>query len=96
MHQVFHVHKLYPYRGTEVNGLLPEEPGPIELEDDDEPEYEVDKLLDSRIQWRRLEYKVKWKGYDTSHNSWQPVGNLKNAKCSITAFHKKHPNAVRL
>ena len=95
-HPVFHIDKLYPYKGTKVNGLLPEEPGPIELEDEDEPEYEVDKILDSQIRWRRLEYKVRWKGYDQSHDSWQPVGNLKNAKRSINAFHKKHPNAVKL
>src|SRR6187551_4082180 len=39
LHHVFHVDKLYPYRGTEVDGLLPEEPAPIELEDKDKPEY---------------------------------------------------------
>ena len=39
LHNVFHVDKLYPYRRSEVNRLLPEEPGPIELEDEDELEY---------------------------------------------------------
>jgi hypothetical protein len=96
LYNVFHVDKLYPYRGSEVNGLLPEEPGPIELEDEDEPEYKVDRLLDSWIRWRRMEYKVKWKGYDPSHDSWQPIANLKNAKRSITNFHKKHPNVPRI
>ena len=96
LHPVFHVDKLYPYRGTEVNGLLPEAPGPVELEDEDEPEWEVHSIIDSRIRWKRLEYKVKWKGYSARDDTWEPVENLKNAKRSITAFHKKHPNAIKL
>ena len=96
LHNVFHVDKLYPYRGNEVNGEIPEEPAPIYLEEEDEPEYEVDKILDSRIRWRRIEYLVSWKGYDASHNSWEPVKNLARAKRSITAFHKKHPEAVKV
>ena len=96
IHPVFHVNKLYPFGGNEVNGLLPEEPEPIYLEGEDEPKYEVELLLDSRIQWRRMEYLVKWKGYDEGHNSWEPIYNLNNAKRSITAFHKKHPKAPRI
>ena len=96
LHPVFHVDKLYPYRGNTINGLLPEEPAPIYLEDEDEPEYEVQTILDSRIRWRRIEYLVKWKGYDDSHNSWEPLVNLKGAKQSITAFHKKHPDTPKV
>ena len=95
LHPVFHMDKLYPYRGNLVNGLLPEEPEPVYLEDEDEPEYEVETLLDSRIRWRRLEYLVRWKGYDAGHDSWEPITNLQNAKRKIIAFHKKHPNAPK-
>ena len=95
-HPVFHVDKLYPFRGNPVNGLLPEEPAPIELEDEDEPEYEVEEILNSQIRWRRLEYRVRWKGYDKSHDTWEPAANLKNAGRKVAAFHKKYPKAPRL
>jgi hypothetical protein len=85
---VFHVNKLYMWNGNEVNGLIPEELEPVYLEGEDEPEYEVEKLLDSQVRWRRMEYLVKWKGYDDSHNSWEPVTNLANAKQAITTFHQ--------
>lgn len=88
--------KLYPWKGNDVNGLIPEEPEPVYLEGEDEPEYEVEKILDSRIRWRRMEYLVKWKGYDDRHNSWEPVTNLANAKWSITMFHKKNPKAAKI
>ena len=96
IHPVIHVDKLYPFKGNIINGKLEVELEPVYLEEEDEPEYEVEKLLDSRIRWRRIEYLVKWKGYDDGHNSWEPVTNLTNAKRSITAFHKKHPEAPRI
>ena len=92
-HPIFHVNKLYPFKGNLVNGLLPEPPAPVEWEDEDEPEYEVEKILDSRYRWRRLEYRVKWKGYIDKHNTWEPAPNLKNAPRMIKEFHKKHPAA---
>ena len=75
-------------------------PPPPELVDGEE-EYEVEAVLDSR--WHKvgrglqdLQYLVKWKGYNDSHNSWEPLVNLKEAKRSITAFHKKHPDALKV
>jgi hypothetical protein len=96
IHPVFHVDKLYPFGGNEVNGLFPEEPEPIYLEGVDTPEYEVGEILDSRIRWRRMEYLVKWKGYDESHNSWEVVTNLGKIKTMIKAFHKKNPKAPKI
>ncbi|KAG0363633.1 hypothetical protein BGX24_004858, partial [Mortierella sp. AD032] len=41
--------------------ILPPPPS-VEIEGHDE--YEVESLLDSRIRYRKLEYLVKWLGYD--------------------------------
>jgi hypothetical protein len=40
-----------------------------------------------------LEYLVKWKGYDKSHNHWE-VHTQVHAKPKIAQFHCKYPGAV--
>jgi hypothetical protein len=41
-----------------------------------------------------LEYLLKFKGYDESHNQWE-VHTHVHAKPKIVLFHRKHPGAVR-
>jgi hypothetical protein len=98
LHSVFHIDKLTPWKGNEVNGKLPTAPPPIELEG--EQEYEVDEILDSRIGkdsegHKELQYLIRWKGYDEDEDGWEPVEFLENAKKLITKFHKAHPAAPR-
>jgi hypothetical protein len=61
---------------------------------DGEEEYEVEEILDNRMCYNRLEYLVKWKGYDESHNQWE-VHSQVHAKSKIVQFHYKHPGAAR-
>jgi hypothetical protein len=46
------------------------------------------------MRYNRLEYLVKWKGYDGSHNQWEEHTQL-HAKSKIVQFHHKHPGAAR-
>ena len=43
-----------------------------------EEEYEVEKIIDMKQMGRRrkMYYLVKWKGYPTSDNSWEPRENI--------------------
>jgi hypothetical protein len=45
------------------------------------------------MHYNRLEYLVKWKGYDESHNQWEEHTQL-HAKPKIAQFHRKHPGAA--
>ena len=93
MHPTFHVNRLSPWKGNEVNGLLPPPPEPIEVEG--EEEYEVDEIRDSRMYRRQLQYLVRWKGYGEAGNSWEPAKFLQNAPDKVREFHLSNPNAPR-
>jgi hypothetical protein len=92
-HPVFHVDRLSPWSGNDINGLNPSPPPPIKI--DDELEYEVEDILDSRKYRNQFQYLVKWKGYDAGHNSWEPATHLTHCADLLTAFHAAHPSAPR-
>ncbi len=67
-------------------------PDPVLI--DGQEHYEVERILDSRIRYRRTEYLVKWEGYNDAHNQWIPWYNL-NSDDLIEAFHRENPRATR-
>ena len=67
IHPVFHVSLLEPADpNTPVQNAF-------HFEVEEETEYEVEKILDQQGQ----SYLIKWKGYDHTENTWEPVRNLK-------------------
>jgi hypothetical protein len=90
IHNVFHANLLTPYKETELHGPNFTRPPPDLV--DGEEEYEVEKILDARPQGRgrKMHYLVKWKGYPTSDNSWEPEENV-HAEELIKEFHKRNP-----
>ena len=66
---------------------------PAVLTPDGEEEYEVERILVSRMMRRKLEYYVTWKGYGAEENSWEPKTHLANAPEKVAEFHRLHPEA---
>ena len=60
---------------------------------DGEEEWEVERVLDSRLFYIWLQYLVKWKGYDAP--TWQPVDNLEHAVEAVRDFHRLNPDRPR-
>ncbi|KAF5017730.1 hypothetical protein F66182_10328 [Fusarium sp. NRRL 66182] len=58
-----------------------------------EVEWEVEKILDSQIDGQTSEhfYLVKWKGFASKENTWEPKKNLSNCRNLIQDFEKKAP-----
>merc|ERR1711865_1037032 len=63
--------------------------GPGDGNDDEEGEFEVEKISKKRKNNGRLEYFVKWKGYATSENTWEPVENLETAQDLVKRFEEE-------
>ena len=93
IHPVFHVSLLEPHVENTFPGRdVP--PPPPELVDSFE-EFEVEKILDSRIHRGGVQYLVAWVGYDASENTWEPFCNLTNATSLLEDFHLNFPSRPR-
>jgi transposase InsO family protein len=60
----------------------------IELADETE-EYEVEQVLDMQMVNNQPFYLIKWKGYDTSENTWEPINNLTNCQQLLQNYHQQ-------
>jgi hypothetical protein len=74
IHDVFHVDLFTPYHETEEHGENYAQPPPELI--DGEEEYQVEEIIDERINRRKKQYLVKWLGYPVSENSWINAKNL--------------------
>lgn len=50
--------------------------------------YNVEKILDKKKISGKVLYLVKWEGYTSDDNTWEPVSNLKHLKSMINDFNK--------
>jgi hypothetical protein len=90
IHPVFHVSLLDRYIESDIPTRV--QPPPPSVVIDNQVEFEVEEVLDSKFMRKRLFYLVKWKGYPVSDNSWEPLDHLPNAKDLVDSFHAKYPN----
>ena len=94
IHNAFHATLLSPYVEMEEHEVNFTEPPPDLI--GGEPKWEVERILGSRRhgQKKTLEYFVKWKGYSTAHNSWEPANNV-HAPELLKEFYSEEPMAIR-
>lgn len=90
IHPVFHVSLLEKYIPNTFENRIQEPPPPLVIEG--EEEFEVEAILDSRLHYRKLQYLVKWLGYPSSENSWEPSSSLTNCPEKLSRFHLSYPN----
>ena len=88
IHPVFHVSLLKTWnQSPPYPGRIPKPSAPVIIED--QIEYEVEKILDKRIRYRRPEYLIKWMGYPEYDATWEPLVNLKNSQDLVQDFKAK-------
>ncbi|KAJ9517266.1 hypothetical protein QJQ45_009121 [Haematococcus lacustris] len=91
LHPVFHVSLLKKYTGSQ--GF---HPPPVMEWLEDAPHYEVHSLLNHRqVRFKkRMEYLVKWTGYDDTYNTWEQEAMLAGAP-QILSSHLAQPHQHR-
>ena len=62
------------------------QPTSVDQDDLGEPQYEVELVIARRYTGDATQYKVKWRGYEEHHNSWEPAVNLEGADEAIAKF----------
>ncbi|KAG1141336.1 hypothetical protein G6F37_008221 [Rhizopus arrhizus] len=56
-------------------------------------EYEVERIVEHRVigkTKKKIEYFIKWKGYSTKHNTWEPASAFFNAKSIVQKYWDHH------
>ena len=96
VHPVFHVSQLEPAEPNPFPHRRQPPPPPVEVEGS--MEYEISKILDSKLDRRfqtdrALRYLVRWTGYEGTdeETSWLPAEDLKHAPDLRRAFHHRYP-----
>ena len=66
----------------------------VAIEDDEEEEFVVEKIIDKRKgPHGKIQYLIKWKGYENKDNSWEPIDNI-YCDDMITEFENEQKNKV--
>ena len=91
VHPVFHVSLLEPAATNPLPGQVQPVPPPIIV--DDEPECEVDEIVDSLFRGRTLEYLAHWVGFDEL--TWEPADLFANAPSVVKRFYTSYPTKPR-
>lgn len=94
LHPVQNVTKLTLAPVDPIVGRKTTNPPPPELIEGDE-HYIVQQILDSRRFRNRLQYKVRWEGYDESEDSWLYAEDVFSPDL-VAEFHQLHPQAPRV
>src|SRR6202043_314813 len=95
IHRVFNELLLTPYLPPSCPSQNPPPP-PLATIEDDHLEYEVEVILDVKKVGRGVKYLVKWSGYPTEENTWEPCQNLTNITLLLRDFFLQHPDKAKL
>jgi len=90
IHNTFHISLLEPYHDDRFSSQRAQPPPPIMIEG--EPEYELEQIINSRLQYGKLQDQAKWTGYPPEHDKvWYPHEDFENAGIAKQQFHQKYP-----
>jgi hypothetical protein len=66
-----------------------EDPVPLKSTDEEDREFEVERIIGHKEKKSGLFYRVKWKGFDVSESTWEPEDNLLDCSELIDEYFSK-------
>lgn len=84
----FHADRLRRYDNNPLPGQ--EVPQLAADEIDGYREWEVEEILSSRLYYKRLQYQVRWKGWEPDA-TWYPASDFRNAATKLISYHADNP-----
>ena len=96
VHPVFSVTLLHSFEGDLIaNHQEYHPPPPPLIIHNGIKEYKVEKILNSQILHRKVEYLVCWNDYGVEEDEWHPACDVQGSRQLITKFHCTHLQAPR-
>ncbi|MBW0502636.1 hypothetical protein O181_042351 [Austropuccinia psidii MF-1] len=91
VHPVFHVPLLEPVKQSSIPNQNQFPQPPILVEEQEE--WEVSEILDSKLKRGELWYLVEWKGFteDPERTTWEPDSSLNSSPDLVKDSHSLHP-----
>ncbi|KAF8751633.1 hypothetical protein RHS01_08618, partial [Rhizoctonia solani] len=86
IHNVFYVGLLSKVKRDKKRAFK-NRPPPVTV--DGEEEYKVEGITDMEKRGKKWFFRVKWKGYGSEENTWEPRENLRNAEKILKKFEKE-------
>ena len=86
LHPVRHISKLEPAANDPYPGQIITPLPPLQM--DGEEKWEVEEVLDAKVQYRKLQYIIKWTSYDIP--DWRDATNV-NGLQATDIFHRRYP-----
>jgi hypothetical protein len=91
LHPVFHISLLEPAEpdSKPIPGHIQPPLPPVII--DNEEEWELEEIVDSRHYRNQLQYRVKWTGFHDQDKAWYPAMNFENSQDTVQQFHTRYP-----
>jgi hypothetical protein len=89
IHNTFHVSKLRRYISNDDELFPGRSLKPMPDIIDGNEEYEVEAILADKRVGNTTKYLVKWKGFGSDENTWEPESHLVHAKKILEDYHKE-------
>ncbi|PCH36720.1 ribonuclease H-like protein [Wolfiporia cocos MD-104 SS10] len=90
-HPVFHASKLVLYKEATIQNKPPPQP---ERNEEGEETWEVENILDHRRRGSKMEYRIRWKGFTVSDDSWIPEMELNSAAELLEEYKLSQPDLL--